>query len=146
MMLLNACSSPGQEVGTPPPAQDSTFGPLTPRRAVSEAPRRGRILDRYDSVLVATRPVYLLALPLRPPLDSFKLSRLLGWRDSTLWRRIEAALPYQGARPKGGVRLLLTNAEAKKIQQHQVDWPMLKLEQRTLRTYTTSTGAPVLVV
>ncbi len=144
MLLLNACSSPGQEVGMPPPAQDSTFGLLTPRRNASEAPDRGRILDRDDSVLVATRPGYLLALPLRPPLDSFKLSRLLGWRDSTLWRRIEAALPYEGARPKGGVKLLLTNAEAKKIQNHRADWSMLKLEQRPLRTYTTSTGAPVL--
>ena len=144
VLLLNACSSPGQEVGTPPAAQDSTFGPLTPRRDVSEAPRRGRILDRYDSVLVATRPVYLLALPLRPPLDSFKLSRLLGWRDSTLWRRIAATLPYEGARPKGGVKLLLTNAEARKIQEHQADWSMLKLEQRTLRAYTTSTAAPIL--
>jgi penicillin-binding protein 2 len=145
MLLLNACSSPGQEVGAPPVVQDSTFGPLTPRRIVStEALQRGRILDRNDSVLVATRPVYLLALPLRPPLDSLKLSSLLGWRDSLLWRRIEAALPYEGARPKGGVKLLLTNAEAKKIQEHQEEWPMLKLEQRTLRSYTTSTGAPIL--
>ena len=48
MLLLNACSSPGQEVGMPPVAQDSTFGPLTLRRDMSEAPRRGRILDRYD--------------------------------------------------------------------------------------------------
>ena len=144
VMLLNACSSPGQEVGMPPPAQDSTFGLLSPRLVVSAVPRRGRVLDRNDSVLIATRPVYLLALPLRPPLDSFKLSRLLGWRDSTLWRRIEAALPYEGARPKGGVKLLLTNAEAKKIQDKQAEWPMLKLEQRTLRTYTTSTGAPIL--
>ncbi|GAA3975106.1 penicillin-binding protein 2 [Hymenobacter antarcticus] len=144
MLLLNACSSPGQQVELPPAVQDSTFGPLTPRRDVSEAPRRGRVLDRNDSVLVATRPVYLLALPLRPPLDSLKLNRLLGWRDSTLWRRIEAALPYEGARPRGGVKLLLTNAEAKKIQAHQPEWPMLKLEQRTRRTYTTSTGAPVL--
>ena len=128
----------------PPSVQDSTFGPLTPRRDVSEVPRRGRVLDRNDSVLVATRPVSLLVLPLRPPLDSFKLSRLLGWRDSALWRRIEAAQPYAGARPKGGIKLLLTTAEAKKIQDHQAEWPMLKLEQRTLRTYTTSTGAPIL--
>ena len=144
LLLLNACSSPGQQVALLPPARDSAFGLLTPRRDVSEAPRRGRILDRNDSVLVATRPVYLLALPLRPPLDSLRLSRLLGWRDSTLWRRIEAALPYAGARPRGGVKLLLTNAEAKKIQAHQAEWPMLKLEQRPMRAYTTSTGAPVL--
>ncbi|MGY3089230.1 penicillin-binding protein 2 [Hymenobacter sp. UYAg731] len=144
MLLLNACSSPGQEVAMPPAVQDSTFGLLTPRRTVSEAPARGRVLDRNDSVLIATRPVYLLALPPRPPLDSLKLSRLLGWRDSTLWRRIAAALPYEGARPKGSIKLLLTNAEAKKIQDKQEEWPMLKLEQRTLRAYTTSAGAPVL--
>ncbi|MFD2721193.1 peptidoglycan D,D-transpeptidase FtsI family protein [Hymenobacter monticola] len=144
-LLLNACSSPGQEAGAPPPVQDSTFGPLTPRRLASTEPlRRGRVLDRNDSVLIATRPVYVLTLPQRPPLDSLKLSSLLGWRDSLLWRRIEAALPYEGARPKGGVKLLLTNAEAQKIQDNQKDWPMLKLEQRTLRSYTTSTGAPVL--
>ena len=143
-LLLNACSSPGQQAEMPPVVQDSTFGPLTPRRVVSEAPRRGRVLDRADSVLVATRSVYLLALPLRPPLDSLKLSRLLGWRDSTLWHRIAGALPYEGAQPKGGVKLLLTNPEAEKLQAHQKEWPMLKLEQRTLRSYTTSTGAPVL--
>ncbi|WP_331059681.1 peptidoglycan D,D-transpeptidase FtsI family protein [Hymenobacter sp.] len=143
LLLLNACSSPGQEVGMPA-VQDSTVGPLTPRRDVSEAPQRGRVLDRNDSVLVATRPVYLLTLPVRPPLDSFKLSRVLGWRDSTLWRRIEGALPYEGARPKGGVKLLLTNAEAEKILARKKDWPMLTLEQRTMRTYTTSTGATVL--
>ena len=125
LLLLNACSSPGQQVEMLPPVQDSTFGLLTPRRDISEAPRRGRILDRNDSVLVATRSAYLLVLPLRPPLDSLKLSRLLGWRDSTLWHRIEAALPYKGARPRGGVKLLLTNAEAKKIQAHQAEWPML---------------------
>ncbi|MDQ2794746.1 MAG: penicillin-binding transpeptidase domain-containing protein [Bacteroidota bacterium] len=144
LLLLNACSSPAQEVGAPPAVVDSALGPLTPRRIVSQVPRRGRVLDRADSVLVATRPAYLLVLPQRPPLDSFKLSRLLGWRDSTLWRRIEAAQPYAGARPKGGVKLLLTNAEAKKIQDKQKEWPTLKLEQRTMRVYTTSTAAPVL--
>jgi penicillin-binding protein 2 len=144
VLLLNACSSPGQEVGMPPAVVDSALGPLTPRRIVSEAPRRGRVLDRYDSVLVATRPAYILTLPQRPPLDSLKLNRLLGWRDSALWRRIEAAQPYAGAILKGGVKLLLTNAEAKKIQDKQKDWPMLKLAQRTMRVYTTSTAAPVL--
>ncbi|MBJ6108590.1 peptidoglycan glycosyltransferase [Hymenobacter sp. BT523] len=143
LLLLAACSSPAQQ---PEEAvvQDSTFGPLTPRRDVSEAPRRGRVLDRNDSVLVATRPVTLLTLPARPPLDSAGLSKLLGWRDSTLWYRIAAALPYEGARPKGGVKLMLTNAEAEKIRKHPEEWPMLKLTQQTMRTYTASAGAPVL--
>ena len=142
LLMLTACSSPAQQ----PDALvlDSAAGPLTPRREVSEAPQRGRVLDRYDSVLVATRPVNLLTLPLHPPLDSAGLNRLLGWPDSALWHRIAAALPYEGARPKGGVKLLLTNAEAEKIRKHQREWPMLTLTQRTRRTYTTGSGAPVL--
>ncbi|GAC1370843.1 MAG: penicillin-binding protein 2 [Hymenobacter sp.] len=143
LLLLTACSSPAQEQ----PAvvvQDTTFGPLTPRREVSAAPRRGRVLDRHDSVLVATRPQYVLTLPARPPLDSAKLNRLLGWPDSTLWYRIAAALPYEGARPRGGVKLLLTDREAEKIRKNQKDWPMLTLTQPTRRAYTTGSGAPVL--
>jgi penicillin-binding protein 2 len=142
VLMLTACSSPAQQAEVLVP--DSSLGPLTPRRDVSEAPWRGRVLDRNDSVLVATRPVYLLILPVRPPLDSAGLNRLLGWRDSALWHRISAALPYEGARPKGGVKLLLTNAEAEKIRKRQKEWPMLRLTQQTMRTYTTSTGAPVL--
>ena len=143
LLMLTACSSPAQEQQAVI-VQDSTFGPLTPRREVSAAPRRGRVLDRHDSVLVATRLVPMLTLPARPPLDSAKLSRLLGWRDSTLWYRIAAALPYEGARPKGGVKLLLTNREAEKIRKNQQEWPMLTLTEQTRRTYTTTSGAPVL--
>ncbi|SFQ66074.1 peptidoglycan D,D-transpeptidase FtsI family protein [Hymenobacter arizonensis] len=142
LLLTTACSSPAQQPEVI--VQDSAVGPLTPRREVSEAPRRGRVLDRNDSVLVATRPVYLLTLPVRPPLDSMGLSRLLGWRDSTLWHRIAAALPYEGARPKAGVKLLLTNAEAEKIRKRQREWPMLILTQQTLRTYTTGSAASIL--
>ena len=142
-LLLNACSSPGQQVAMPA-VQDSTFGPLTPRRVVSEAPRRGRILDRRDSVLVATRPAYLLTLPLRPPLDSAGLSRLLGWRERALRDRIAAALPYEGAWPRQPIQLLLTPAEAARFRRHQREWPLLKLEQRPRRIYTTAAGAPVL--
>ena len=143
LLMLTACSSPAQEQPDVV-VQDTVFGPLTPRREISAAPQRGRVLDRYDSVLVATRPVYLLTLPVRPPLDSAKLNRLLGWPDSALWHRIDAALPYEGARPKAGVRLLLTTAEADKIRKNQKEWPMLKLTQQTMRTYTTRTGAPIL--
>ena len=142
LLMLTACSSPAQQFEVT--VQDSAMGPLTPRREASEAPQRGRVLDRHDSVLVATRPEYVLTLPFRPPLDSAKLNRLLGWPDSTLWYRIAAALPYEGARPKGGVKLLLTNREAEKIRKNQKDWPMLKLTQQTRRTYTTGSGAPVL--
>ena len=142
LLLLSACSSPAQEVGTV--VQDTTFGPLTARREVSDAPRRGRLLDRHDSVLVATRPAYVLTLPVRPPLDSAKLNRLLGWPDSALWRRIEAALPSPNARPRGGVRLLVTTKEADKIRKSQKEWPMLKLSQYTRRTYTTGAGAPTI--
>ncbi|OGX82972.1 peptidoglycan D,D-transpeptidase FtsI family protein [Hymenobacter glacialis] len=142
VLMLTACSSPAQQPEVL--VADSSLGPLTPRRDLSEAPRRGRVLDRNDSVLVATRSVYLLTLPVRPPLDSAGLNRLLGWRESALRDRIAAALPYEGARPKAGVKLLLTNVEAEKIRKRQKEWPMLKLTQQTMRTYTTSTGAPVL--
>ncbi|OGX86282.1 hypothetical protein BEN47_01635 [Hymenobacter lapidarius] len=140
--MLTACSSPAQQPEVL--VADSSLGPLTPRRDLSELPRRGRVLDRNDSVLVATRSVYLLTLPVRPPLDSAGLNRLLGWRDSALRDRIAAALPYEGARPKGGVKLLLTNAEAERVRKRQKEWPMLRLTQQTMRTYTTSTGAPIL--
>ena len=143
VLMLTACSSPAQEQQVVV-VQDSTFGPLTPRREISEAPQRGRVLDRHDSVLVATRPAYLLTLPARPPLDSARLNRLLGWPDSTLWYRIAAALPYEGARPRGGVRLLLTNREAEKIRKNQKEWPMLTLTQQSRRAYTTTSGSPVL--
>jgi penicillin-binding protein 2 len=142
LLVMTACSSPAQQVEVI--VQDSVMGPLTQRREVTEAPQRGRVLDRNDSVLVATRPAYIITLPVRPPLDSMGLSRLLGWRDSTLWHRIAAALPYEGARPKGGVKLLLTNKEAEKIRKNKREWPMLTLTQRTLRTYTTNTAAHVL--
>ncbi|WP_158010940.1 peptidoglycan D,D-transpeptidase FtsI family protein [Hymenobacter lapidarius] len=142
VLMLTACSSPAQQPEVL--VADSSLGPLTPRRDLSELPRRGRVLDRNDSVLVATRSVYLLTLPVRPPLDSAGLNRLLGWRDSALRDRIAAALPYEGARPKGGVKLLLTNAEAERVRKRQKEWPMLRLTQQTMRTYTTSTGAPIL--
>ena len=145
LLPLAACSSPAQQAQQPGAVvQDSAAGPLTPRREASEAPRRGRVLDSHDSVLVATRSVYLLTLPLRPPLDSAGLNRLLGWSDSTLWYRLAAALPYKGARPRGGVKLLITSREAEKIRKHQREWPVLTLTQQTLRTYTTNSGAPVL--
>lgn len=142
LLMLTACSSPAQQPGAV--VQDSTAGLLTPRREASEAPRRGRVLDRHDSVLVATRPVYLLTLPPRPPLDSAGLNRLLGWSDSALWHRIAAALPYKGARPKGGIKLLITNREAERIRKQQREWPMLTVTQQTLRTYTINSAAPVL--
>ncbi|WP_223652208.1 peptidoglycan D,D-transpeptidase FtsI family protein [Hymenobacter psoromatis] len=137
-----ACSSP--DTSSPPAAEA-----YTQQRIVTPAPtHRGRLLDRHDSVLVATRPVDLLTLFPRPGLDSasaVQLNYLLGWSDSTLERRIAATLPYAGARPRGPVELVLTPAEAGRVRRYLDEWPQLSLSQRTqLITYTGRTAAAVL--
>ncbi|WP_082773967.1 peptidoglycan D,D-transpeptidase FtsI family protein [Hymenobacter sp. PAMC 26628] len=139
---LGACSSPSG------PAADAPAETYARRREVTAPPtRRGRILDRHDSVLVDTRLSYLLAVPQRPGLDSattMALNHLLGWPDSTLVRRLAEALPYAGARPRGPVQLVLTPAEADSVRRHQAEWPGLALAEAVRRTYTVRTAAPVL--
>jgi len=139
---LGACSSPSG------PAADKPAETYARRREVTAPPtRRGRTLDRYDSVLVDTRLNYLLAVPLRPGLDSatsVQLNHLLGWPDSTLERRLIDALPYAGARPQGVIQLVLTPAEADSVRCHQPEWPQLALAEVVRRTYTVRTAAPVL--
>jgi penicillin-binding protein 2 len=105
---------------------------------------RGRILDRRDSVLVATRPQYLLQLPRRPPLDSLALGQLLGWNLGTLRRRLADAVPYPAARAGYPVTLRLTPAEAERVRRQQGAWPQLTLTEQPRRTYTAAVGAPVL--
>ncbi len=138
---MAACSSPS----TPSVTFAETY---TRHRELTAGPtRRGRVLDRRDSVLVTTRPVDLLTLPGRPGLDSasaVQLNYLLGWADSTLERRVAAALPYAGARPRGPVQLVLTPAEARRLRRHQDEWPQLSLTQRPMRAYTGRTAAAVL--
>ncbi len=141
-LLLNACSSPAQQPEVLVP--DSTTGPLTPRREVSEVPRRGRVLDGNDSVLVATRPQFVLSLPRRAPLDTVALGRLLGWGPVATKKRIAAALPYEEAPAGYPVHLLLTSAEAARVRRHRSEWPALTLAERPGRAYTTPVGAPVL--
>ncbi|MDJ0366440.1 penicillin-binding transpeptidase domain-containing protein [Hymenobacter sp. H14-R3] len=137
-----ACSSPSSPFSAP--ATEA----YTRRREVSAPPtRRGRVLDRHDSVLVATRPVDVLTLPLRPALDSassVQLNHLLGWADSTLERRVATALPNAWARPRGPMELVLTPTEAARLRKHQAEWPQLALAQRPMRTYTGRTAAAVL--
>ena len=138
---VTSCSAPDSPAA--PPA-----AVYTRQRELTPAPtRRGRVLDRRDSVLVTTRPVNLLTLPLRPALDSassVQLNHLLGWSDSTLERRVAAALPYNGARPRWPVQLVLTPAEAARVRRYEAEWPQLALTQRTMRTYTGRTAAAVL--
>lgn len=140
---LGACSSPSGPSTTAAPADA-----YVRRREVTAPPtRRGRVLDRNDSVLVDTRPAFLLAVPLRPGLDSARaveLNHLLGWPDSTLARRLADALPYEGARPRGSVQLVLTPAEAERVRRHQAEWPRLAQTQTIRRTYTVRVAAPVL--
>ncbi|WP_166648075.1 penicillin-binding protein 2 [Hymenobacter sp. UV11] len=140
-----SCSSPDSPASSSASSPAETY--IRHRELTAGPTRRGEVLDRHDSILVATRPVDLLTLPLRPGLDSVssvQLNRLLGWADSTLERRIATAQPYAGARPRGPVELVLTPAEAARVRRHQEDWPQLTLSQRTMRTYTGRTAATVL--
>ena len=139
---LAACSSPTQ----PPelPAQDVRVRYTARRVALPDVPRRGRLLDRHDSVLVATRPQFLLQLPRRPPLDTPALGALLGWDSVTVRRRVAEALPYPGARAGSPVQLRLTAAEAARVRQDSAAWPQLAVTTVRRRAYTTAAAAPVL--
>ncbi|MBD2716871.1 hypothetical protein KBK19_17640 [Microvirga sp. STR05] len=141
---LTACSSPDPQTNVP--TQDPATGEVyTQRRVVvNDSLIRGRVLDRYDSVLVDTRLQYVLQLPRRAPLDTLALGKLLGWDSTTVRRRITEALPYPGARPASPVRLRLTAAEVKRVRRDSADWPTLQLTRRYQRVYTTAAGAPVL--
>ena len=138
---LGACSGP-----TPPATPEAET--YARQRVITPGPtRRGRVLDGHDSVLVATRPVDLLTLLPRPALDSARttqLNYLLGWADSTLARRVAAAQPYGGFRPRGPVQLVLTPREAGRLRRHLDEWPQLTLTQAAMRTYTGRTAAAVL--
>jgi penicillin-binding protein 2 len=141
---LSACSSPDQQTGGPAAGQDVRIRYTARRVVLPELPQRGRILDRHDSVLVATRPQYLLQLPRRPPLDTLKLGELLGWDSTTVRRRIAEALPYPDARPGYPVQLSLTRAELARVRRDSANWLNLSWTERRARVYTTPAAAPVL--
>ncbi|RAK69956.1 peptidoglycan D,D-transpeptidase FtsI family protein [Hymenobacter edaphi] len=142
---LVACSSPDQQAGGPAAGPGDVRVRYTARRVLlPDVPQRGRILDRHDSVLVATRPQYLLQLPRRPPLDTLKLGELLGWDSTTVRRRIAEALPYPDARPGYAVQLRLSPAELERVRRDSANWPALSWTERRRRVYTTPAGAPVL--
>ncbi|MFD2787222.1 peptidoglycan D,D-transpeptidase FtsI family protein [Hymenobacter rubripertinctus] len=143
LALLAACSSPDQQTTTAPAAQDVRVRYTARRVALPGVPRRGRLLDRHDSVLVATRPEFLLKLPPRPPLDTLALGRLLGWDSTTVRRRFAEARPYAGA-GSYPVQFRLTAAEVRRVRRDSAAWPTLALSQRPRRVYTTAAGAPVL--
>jgi penicillin-binding protein 2 len=145
LLVLAACSAPDQQNGVP--TQDPTTGEVYTRRrvVVSDSLIRGRVLDRHDSVLVATRPQYLLKLPRRPPLDTLALGQLLGWDSTTVRQRIADALPYGKGQFGYPVQLSLTAAEAERVRRDSsATIPNLALTTRRQRVYTTGAGAPVL--
>ncbi|GAA4386898.1 peptidoglycan D,D-transpeptidase FtsI family protein [Hymenobacter koreensis] len=145
LLGLMACSSPDQQANDPTkPAQEPNQNYTRRRVVVSDSLFRGRILDRYDSVLVATRPQYLLKLPRRAPLDTLALGQLLGWDSTTVRKRITDALPYGKASTGYQVQLSLTAAEVKRVRRDSAAWPKLTLVARPRRAYTTGAGAPVL--
>ncbi|QNP51850.1 hypothetical protein H9L05_18200 [Hymenobacter qilianensis] len=66
LLALAACSSPEQQPGVLTQETDTSVRYIQRRVVLPEVPQRGRIIDRNDSVLVATRTHYLLKLPRRP--------------------------------------------------------------------------------
>ncbi|GAA3947893.1 peptidoglycan D,D-transpeptidase FtsI family protein [Hymenobacter algoricola] len=145
LLALAACSSPDQSSGIPGQDQSVSIRYTARRVVVADTLYRGRLLDRHDSVLVATRPQFLLSLPRRPPLDTLALGRLLGWDSTTVRRRIAEALPYPEARSGYPVQLRLTKSEAERVRRDSsATVPRLTLTARRRRVYTTKAGAPVL--
>ncbi|KAA9339752.1 peptidoglycan glycosyltransferase [Hymenobacter busanensis] len=146
LAALSACSSPNDQptAGAPSADQNVSIRYQARRVVLPQVPQRGRLLDRHDSVLVATRLQYLLQLPRRAPLDTLKLGELLGWDSTTVRRRIREALPYPEARGSYPVQLRLTAEELQRVRQDSAAWPTLTWSQRPRRTYTTPAGAPVL--
>jgi penicillin-binding protein 2 len=141
---LAACSSPDQPNHSPQ-APDVRVRYTARRVVLPQVPERGRILDRHDSVLVATRPQFLLQLPRRYPLDTLALGLLLGWDSTTVRRRIQDALPHPGAGPASYPGLLrLTAAEVQRVRQDSAAWPQLKLVEQRRRVYTSPAAAHAL--
>ena len=140
---LAACSSPDQSTTQAPSAPDVRVRYTARRVALPDVPRRGRILDRHDSVLVATRPEFLLKLLRRPPLDTLALGQLLGWDSTTVRRRFAEARPYPGA-TSYPVQLRLNAAEVRRVRRDSAAWPQLALVESIRRVYTSPAGAPVL--
>ncbi|ALW86894.1 hypothetical protein AUC43_18505 [Hymenobacter sedentarius] len=144
LLVVAGCSGPPQQPGLPAPAPDTTLPYARRRIVLPNVPERGRVLDRHDSVLVATRPQYLLQLPRRPPLDTLALGQLLGWGPATIRRRIAEALPYEEAPAGYPVQLRLTAKEAERVRRQRREWPQLALTEQRRRAYTTAAGAAVL--
>ncbi|WP_400191032.1 peptidoglycan D,D-transpeptidase FtsI family protein [Hymenobacter sp. B81] len=143
LVTLAACSSPDQPPGAPA-TRDVRVRYTARRVALPDVPQRGRVLDRHDSVLIATRPQHLLKLPRRGPLDTLKLAELLGWDSTTVRRRIREALPYGRASAGSPVQLRLSAREVARWRADSAAWPQLALVQRRRRVYTTEAAAPVL--
>ncbi|WP_185283555.1 penicillin-binding protein 2 [Hymenobacter sp. NBH84] len=140
---LAACSSSDQQTSDPAQAADPTY--TRQRIVVSDSLHRGRILDRYDSVLVDTRPQFLLKLP-RRLLDTLALGQLLGWDSVTVRQRLADALPYGLASTGYPIQFRLTAKEAARVRRDSSATVLQKLvlTERRQRVYTTSAGAPVL--
>ena len=147
---------PGKAL-SPGPARWQAAGPvaladtLCPdcahRREVREPGLRGRVLDRRDTVLMASDWHYTLALPRRQPLDSARLNRVLGWRAGAVQRRARAdqAEATLLGRP---VHLPLTAGQAdvlrRELAAHPRDWAGLAVRQQRQRTYRQPVAAHVL--
>ncbi|MGI4761886.1 MAG: peptidoglycan D,D-transpeptidase FtsI family protein [Janthinobacterium lividum] len=135
-------------------------------------PVRGRIYDRHGTLLVASQNFYTLSLPKGALLDTVAFNELMGWPAGALQARVFAArlpagplLHHPGpvadstgfvapdtARPKPApprvqrwpIALALTKPEADSLRRHARAWPGLVVRRQRVRTYLTTTAAPVL--
>lgn len=102
-------------------------------------PRRGRLFDRHDSLLVADRATGWVSLPPRPLFDSAAFNRLLGWPAGAVQARLAAArragLPAQ---------LALNQPETDTLRRHIRAWPGLRVWRQRARAYATSAAGSVL--
>jgi penicillin-binding protein 2 len=157
---LSACSAPSGPAEIP--AEDY----LQCREVYR--PRRGRIYDRNDSLLVSNVVRYTMLLPRLPAFDSVAFNELLGWPAGAVQARVAAARLPAGPPPplkldtagvpiprtepvaprprwqRWPVVLALTAPEAAALRQHATAWPGLSVQQQRGRGYGVSVAAPVL--
>ena len=153
---LGACSSPLPSV----PAEE-----YFDCREVYH-PQRGRLLDRHDSVLVATDVQYALNIPKGAAFDTTALSQLLGWPAGAMQARVLAArlpaaplppapkpdstghLPAQRPVPPRQqvwpVVLPVTYAEAEVLRRHARQYPGLWMHRSRSQDFRVHVAAPVL--
>ena len=162
LLGLGACAAP-----TKPGPAEEYFN----CREVYE-PRRGRLYDRTNELLVANQTHYTLSLPRLAEFDTLAFNTLMGWPAGAAQVRILAArlpapaprsrrppvidstgaiialdtarLPPPVRAQRWPIVLALTKPEADSLRRHAREWPGLVVRKRRERTYLRPIAAPVL--